>query len=45
MSQELAFEEISYHLAHNIIYAAIEYAGEYGFKPCIEFINITKYLI
>ena len=37
--------EISYELAHNIIYAAIEYADEYGFKPHKDFTSITEHFL
>jgi AAA ATPase containing von Willebrand factor type A (vWA) domain len=42
---ELGFENISYNHAHNIIYTAIEYAEEYGFKPHKEFTQTTQYLL
>jgi hypothetical protein len=37
--------EIPYELAHNIIYAAVEYAAEYGFEPVHEFTSVTQYLL
>ena len=37
--------EIDYTLAHNIIFAAIDYAEEFGFKPHRIFTNITQYLL
>lgn len=39
------FKEIPYTLAHNIIYAAIEYAEEYGFHPVSSFTRVTQYLL
>jgi len=39
------FTGIPYELAHNIIYAGIEYAEEYGFKPCKEFSSITCHFL
>jgi hypothetical protein len=39
------FKEISYNLAHNIIYASIEYADEYGFSPDADFTRVTQYLL
>ncbi|MDR2026799.1 MAG: hypothetical protein LBQ01_04470, partial [Prevotellaceae bacterium] len=39
------FIEIPYPLAHNIIYAAIEYAEEYGFNPHPNFTRVTQYLL
>jgi hypothetical protein len=38
-------EEISYDLAHNIIFAAVEFAEEYGFKPHKDFTSVTKYFL
>ena len=35
------FIEIPYELAHNIIYAAVDYAEEYGFKPHKDFTSTT----
>lgn len=39
------FEKTSYVLAHNIIFAANEYALELGFKPHKIFSDITKYIL
>ena len=39
------FIKIDYILAHNIIFAAIEFAGDYGFSPAKTFTNITQYLL
>lgn len=39
------FEQTQYDLVHNIIYAAIEFAEEYGFKPASEFTQVTQYLL
>jgi len=39
------FAEIEYVVAHNIIYAAIEFAGDYGFVPHKDFNSVTKYLL
>jgi hypothetical protein len=36
--------ETDYVLAHNIIYSAVAYAEDFGFRPCKEF-NIAKYLL
>ena len=36
---------IPYELAHNIIYAGLDYAEEYGFIPCKEFTSITRYFL
>lgn len=37
-------EKISYVLAHNIIYAGIEFAEEYGFEPYKDF-AVAKYIL
>lgn len=39
------FVEISYTLAHNIVFAGIEFAEEYGFKPHQDFTSITQFLL
>jgi hypothetical protein len=39
------FIEISYDMAHNIIYAALEFAEEYGFKPHKDFTSITSHFL
>ncbi len=39
------FEEIDYTLAHNIIYAGIEFAEDYGFHPCKEFGLRGQYIL
>jgi len=36
---------ISYALAHNIIYAGLEFADEYGFKPHKDFESITRFML
>lgn len=36
--------KITYTLAHNIIFAGIEFAEEYGFKPCKAF-NVAQYIL
>lgn len=45
ISNQYEIEEISYELAHNIIFAAIEYAEEYGFKPHKDFTSTTQYFL
>jgi hypothetical protein len=44
-NQEVEFEEISYTLAHNIIFSAIEFAEEYGFQAHKDFARTTKYFL
>ncbi|GHT01633.1 hypothetical protein AGMMS49525_02920 [Bacteroidia bacterium] len=38
-------DTLSYSLAHNIIYSAIEFAEEYGFKPHRDFTQITQFFL
>lgn len=42
---ELDMKAISYDLAHNIIYAAIEFADEYGLKPHKDFTKTTQFFL
>ena len=41
----LVLTKTSYDLVHNIIYASIEYAAEYGINPCKDFTSVTKYFL
>lgn len=34
-----------YALAHNIILAGVEFAEEFGFKPCKEYESVTKFML
>ena len=43
--QDVDLIPVEYALAHNIIYAGIEYAEEYEFKPFKDFTNITQYFL
>lgn len=43
--EHIEFEPISYNMAHNIVYAGLEYAEEYGFKPHKDFTSITNFLL
>lgn len=45
LSQEMEIITVDYTLAHNIVFAAIEYAAELGFKPCKEFNQTTKFIL
>lgn len=38
------FTEISYELAHNIVYAGHDFAMEFEIKPCAEFV-VTQYIL
>jgi hypothetical protein len=42
---ELPLEDISYTLAHNIIYAGLQYAEELGFKPYKDYTSITRFML
>lgn len=37
--------EVDYTLAHNIVYAGIEFAEEYGFKPHKDYESVTKFML
>ena len=43
--EDISLEPVDYVLVHNIIYAGIEYAEEYEFKPCRNFTSITQYFL
>mgnify|MGYP005842887197 CR=1 FL=1 len=43
--ESVEYEEISYTLAHNIIFSAIEFAKEYDFQPHKDFIRTTKFFL
>jgi len=43
--EEISLELVDYTLVHNVIYAGIEYAEEYEFKPCKDFTSITQYFL
>lgn len=43
--EELEMEVCDYVLVHNLMYAAIEFASDYGFKPAKEFTSVTQYLL
>lgn len=45
MNMKDGFEKINYVLAHNIIYAGLEFADEYEFKPHKDFTSITQYIL
>lgn len=44
LEEEEGIEECAYALAHNIIYGAIAYAQDLGFKPAKDF-AVTQYLL
>ena len=43
--EHIVLESISYELAHNIVFAGLEFAEEYEFKPHKDFTSITQYLL
>ncbi len=43
--EHIAFEPISYTLAHNIVFAGLEFAEEFGFKPHKDFTSITRFIL
>jgi hypothetical protein len=42
---QLPVEIISYTLAHNIVYSAIEFAEDFGFKPHPKFTSVAQYML
>lgn len=40
-----SFINVSYELAHNIVYAALAYSEDLGFKPCKEFTQTTRFML
>ncbi len=45
MNEKMSVIPISYELAHNIVFAGIEFADEYGFKPHKDFTSITRFML
>jgi hypothetical protein len=45
MAEEMATEPVSYTLAHNIIYAGIEFADDYKFKPHKNFTSVAQHIL
>lgn len=44
-SENMELEAISYTLAHNIIFAGLEFAEDYGFKPHKDFTSVAKFVL
>lgn len=44
-NDKMNFKPISYTLAHNIVYAGLEFAEEYGFIPHKDFTSITRFML
>ena len=45
MKENVSIEKASYDLVHNIIYASLEFAEEYGFEPHKDFKSVTQYFL
>lgn len=45
MKENVRIEKVDYLLVHNIIFAAIEYADELGFKPTKHFTSVSQYIL
>ena len=45
IEDEFGIQEISYDLAHNIIFAGYEYAQNLGISACKEFESVTRYFL
>ena len=45
MRERMPIEKISYDLAHNIIFAALDFAEDCGFKPHQKFTQVTQYFL
>ena len=45
VKEGLQIERVSYDLVHNIIYASIEFAEEYGFEPHKDFKSVTQFFL
>jgi len=43
-SEEMDIIEIDYVLAHNIVFAGLEFAEDYGLKPHKDFTSITRFM-
>jgi hypothetical protein len=45
LSENTQMIEVDYTLVYNIIYAALEFAEDYGFKPHKDFTSVTRYML
>ncbi|RNC63930.1 hypothetical protein [Proteiniphilum sp. X52] len=45
LATHLGLIECEYNLAHNIVHAGWEYAGDIGFEPHKDFLSITQYML
>jgi hypothetical protein len=39
------FINVDYSLVHNVVFAAVEFAEEFGFKPYKDFTSVSKYIL
>ena len=44
-SGRMYMESVSYTLVHNIIFAGLEFADDFGFKPYKEFTSVAQYIL
>ncbi len=42
---QMSFQPINYELAHNIVYAGLEFAEDYGIKPHKDFTSTTRFML
>lgn len=42
---DLDMQVCEYNLIHNLMYAAIEFASDYGFKPAKEYTSVSQFLL
>lgn len=45
ISENMAFEQCEYAIAHNIIFSGVKFATKFGFKPLKDFSSVTKYML
>ena len=45
VNREMEMTEVDYTLAHNIVYAGVEFAEEFGFKPHKDYESVTKFML
>lgn len=45
VNEAMEMGPISYTLAHNIVFAGIEFADEFGFKPHNDFTSVSQYVL
>ena len=45
ISNRMPTIDIAYELAHNIVFAGLEFADDYGFKPHKDFTSVTQYML